>query len=344
MGINMTPYSDEDMEMQETVDQKKEDESRLVIKLKEGNVYQLRFIGKLAYAPQHNLFKAEHLFIEGEFFPKVVCCLKQKSKEEQIRAMKAGKGVVELQNCPLCMYVDLLRQGVDEDSRQLAKEISARDRWLWYAIVKDKDGVSVKCISMGVALKKKILEVFSQWGNFTSLENGYDLYVKVTPQKGSSVLEYTVTPATGISKTAEGKSIKGISFTGVSKEELALCSDLPAIEKLMYIKTEDEIWDGLDLSDLVSSIGKTIEYPSKSNQDKSPVMDVTEASAGDIQPKTVIQPVLPPQPKMVTNTIQPKVDVNQPKCFGNAKLYDPDDAENCGVCAWKEACEKEVNK
>jgi hypothetical protein len=192
---------------------------------------------------------------------------------------------------------------------------------------KKKEGTIPKCISLGPALKKELLKVFSEWGNFTPTDGGYDVYIKVTPQKGSSILEYAITPATMVSKDVNGRSMRGVAANSITKEEMALCSDLPDIDQVVAIRMNEEIWDGLDLSD----IAPNAEEPAEAGE-PAPAAPVQK----NAEPQTPEEPQ--PEKQEVKTKTAPKPQDNLPKCFGNAKLYDPDDEMECGKCQHKKQC------
>jgi len=87
--------------------------------------------------------------------------------------------------CPICEFVSKLYRG-DEDSKTLAGQIRARDKYIYNVIDRDNEEEGVKILQTGVKIFEVIIGrvVDPDIGDITNLKSGFDVIIKKKQQGG----------------------------------------------------------------------------------------------------------------------------------------------------------------
>jgi len=285
------------------------------IQLKKNVDIQLRLVGEWHKTYVHFLNTLD-LIPEDSDFPKVVPCTLETE----------GK-------CYFCALVENLLSSLNENDQQMGARAKVKPRYSWLAFQRDVNPEKLGIIDIGPQCFRVLGDVKREWGDFTDVENGYDIIISVGEEMGWT--KYRARAATSL-KTVNGIKTQQLLITPLTEEEKQMLLDAPDLAMLRTPPTEEMIIE------LFNSARKSVPTP-KTIGISSP--KISQPNVGISSPKISQPNVGISSPKIsqsVHTSPQPANYTKKPKrCFGT---YDPEDTENCGTCNWVDSCSKNTNQ
>ena len=113
------------------------------------------------------------------------------------------------ENCPMCDLVSKLYKEGDEESRKLAKEITAKQRFFSPIVVRGEEDKGVQIWGYSKTIYEDLLKLMlnPDYGDITDPDEGLDLVVSSSKKSGKMYPETSLTPKRKSSPLAAKKDL-----------------------------------------------------------------------------------------------------------------------------------------
>jgi len=268
------------------------------IQLPVGSETKLRLVGDFHKQVIHFL---TDFIDEDADVPKVALCTKDSKGE-----------------CFFCDVVKKLFNSHNEEDQQKALRLKARKRYLWVAIVRNKNKEDfVGILDIGPQCFISLSEVKRDWEDFTDEKKGYDVIIKVTSEMGWNKYK-----AYAVAETVDenGKKSRRVIYTPLTEKEKEMIKEANInLSEIRFLANEDDIKK-------IKSFFNNFMYSEIEKAEvilKGGVQNEKEENVGNVSKDFSTM-------------------VKKPRCFG--QLYDKNDEESCGKCAFASECIEIYNK
>jgi len=113
------------------------------------------------------------------------------------------------ENCPMCDLVSKLYKEGDEESRKMAKDISAKQRFFSPIVVRGDEDKGVQLWGYSKTIYEELLKLMlnPEYGDITDPDEGLDLVVSSSKKSGKLFAETSLTPKRKASPLASRKEL-----------------------------------------------------------------------------------------------------------------------------------------
>ena len=131
--------------------------------------------------------------------------LRSEKKFQSVLCPKKNFG----ENCPMCDLVSKLYKEGDEESRKMAKDMSAKQRFFSPIVVRGEEEKGVQLWGYSKTIYEELLKLMlnPEYGDITDQDEGLDLVVSSSKKAGKMFAETSLTPKRKSSPLASRKEL-----------------------------------------------------------------------------------------------------------------------------------------
>ena len=131
--------------------------------------------------------------------------LRSEKKFQSVLCPKKNYG----ENCPMCDLVSKLYKEGDEESRKMAKDMSAKQRFFSPIVVRGEEDKGVQLWGYSKTIYEELLKLMlnPEYGDITDQDEGLDLVVSSSKKAGKMFAETSLTPKRKSSPLASRKEL-----------------------------------------------------------------------------------------------------------------------------------------
>jgi hypothetical protein len=131
--------------------------------------------------------------------------LRSEKKFQSVLCPKKNYG----ENCPMCDLVSKLYKEGDEESRKMAKDMSAKQRFFSPIVVRGEEEKGVQLWGYSKTIYEELLKLMlnPEYGDITDQDEGLDLVVSSSKKAGKMFAETSLTPKRKSSPLASRKEL-----------------------------------------------------------------------------------------------------------------------------------------
>ena len=131
--------------------------------------------------------------------------LRSEKKFQSVLCPKKNYG----ENCPMCDLVSKLYKEGDEESRKMAKDMSAKQRFFSPIVVRGEEEKGVQLWGYSKTIYEELLKLMlnPEYGDITDQDEGLDLVVSSSKKAGKMFAETSLTPKRKPSPLASRKEL-----------------------------------------------------------------------------------------------------------------------------------------
>ena len=131
--------------------------------------------------------------------------LRSEKKFQSVLCPKKNYG----ENCPMCDLVSKLYKEGDEESRKMAKDMSAKQRFFSPIVVRGEEEKGVQLWGYSKTIYEELLKLMlnPEYGDITDQDEGLDLVVSSSKKAGKMFAETSLTPKRKSSPPASRKEL-----------------------------------------------------------------------------------------------------------------------------------------